>query len=127
MQKAILTKKSGSWQVSCEGQNAALPTATVTVANIDGKNIKESKITHCFFDQGSQRSFISESLSEELQLKVSTTVKLQLSGFTGEKEEMEYQVVKPSVRLGRRIKKISTVVFKNLPSKIQTPGLKKTA
>ena len=120
-------KNSGSWQVSCEGQNAALPTATVTVANIERKNIKQRKTTRCFFDQGSQRSFISESLSQELQLKVSSTVKLQLSGFTEEKEEMEYQIVTPSVRLGRRIKKISAVVIRNLPSKIHTPGLKRTA
>ena len=121
--KNPLSNKTDAHVVKGDHLNAALPTATVDVAN---RATKESVTTRVFFDQGSQKTFISQSLAKRLKLRVTDKVKLQLSGFTGTAEEQEYDVVRPSIKLGRRVKSVTAVVIKDLPSNITTPGLKRT-
>ena len=91
------------------------------------KKKKKCLTTRAFFDQGAQRTFISQDLVDKLRLKPSCKVRLELSGFLGKEREQEYDVVKPYVRLGRRVKVIPAVVIQNLPSKIHTSGLKVAA
>ena len=99
----------------------------MVVSNNERRKNGRSISTRCFFDQGSQRTFVSESLVKKLKLKPIHYVKLQLVGFTGQTAEESYPVVKLILRLGKTFRRISAVVKRNLPSNIQTPGLRQTA
>lgn len=105
-------------------RSTALPTATVEVYN---ESNRHKICTRAFFDQGSQCTFITERLVSKLNLKVTGTVNLAVSGFLHSKGPETYQVVRPVVRLGRRHKRITAIVLDHLPDKISVPGLKRAA
>ena len=99
---------------------AALPTAKVKVFD---KSHKFSTV-RAFFDQGSQKSFITRSLKDSLQLSTVDTTQLTLScGFDIIRPTDSYEIVKLVVTLGKRTKRITALVVENLPSSIHTPGL----
>ena len=103
------------------GTNAALATAQVIVMN--GRNNKMAQ-TRCFFDPGSQVSFITTGLASMLDFPVSRKLKLSIKGFMSESVGT-YNQVEPTLLLGSRKVKVSTIVTDKLPSTIITPGLSK--
>ena len=108
--------------------SAALPTVTVQLSNKGCKGSVVKGITTCaFFDQGSQKTFISQSLANRLKLKVYGRLTLSLSGFKGDTDEAQYALVRPEITLGNRTKVVDALVLNKLPSYIHTPGLKEQA
>lgn len=99
-----------------KSRSTALPTATIEVRN---EHSKQKLYTRAFFDQGSQCTFIKEDLVKKLQLKISGKVRLAMSGFLHSKDYEEYNLVRPVVRLGNRLKRITAVVVERLPEKNQ--------
>ncbi|XP_069168893.1 uncharacterized protein [Procambarus clarkii] len=100
------------------GNNITLPTAQLKLINK-----KSSVNTRCLFDQGSQKTFITKHLVEQLKLKTANRVKLNISGFLANKGTCEYQVVKLLVRLGSSTNPIHAVVVDKIPSDLQVTGL----
>ena len=100
--------------------SSALATAQVSVLN--NKNSK-SVLTRCFFDPGSQISFITSKLANALQLETVENRGLVLQGFHSRPTEGKFSIVTPLVSLGRRVKKISVAVVDHLPNSISAPGL----
>lgn len=103
-----------------KSKSTALPTATLEVRN---EHTKQNLYTRAFFDQGSQCTFIKEDLVNKLQLKISGKIRLAMSGFLQSKDYEEYNLVRPTVRLGNRLKRITAVVVERLPDRISVPGL----
>lgn len=101
-------------------KSTSLPTATVEIRN---SSTRQKMFTRAFFDQGSQCTFIKKDLVDKLQLGINGTMRLSMSGFLHTKDFEEYNVVRPIVRLGNRIKKITAVVVDSLPDRISVPGL----
>ena len=110
------TKSTGS------KYSSALATAQVKVSNSDNK---KSEFVRCFFDPGSQVSFITSKLAKKLQLKTVENQELVLHSFQSPPKDGKFDIVTPLVSLGRRIKKIRVVVVNELPGKISTPGIHK--
>jgi len=99
---------------------AALPTAIAEV--VMGKR---SFMVRIFFDQGAQRTFVARSLVNKLQLKVQDQVYLKLSGFITTSDYQYYDVVKLVIKMGKRRKRVTTIVQEHLPTHIYTKGLTK--
>ena len=115
-------------QTASKVSSAALPTATVQVSNKGCKgSVAKGITTRTFFDQGSQKTFISQSLANKLKLKVYGRLTLSLSGFKGDTDEAQYALVRPEITLGNRTKVVDALVLNKLPSYIHTPGLKEQA
>ena len=110
------TKSTGS------KYSSALATAQVKVSNIGNS---KSEFVRCFFDPGSQISFITSKLAKKLQLKTVESRELVLQGFQSSPKEGQFDTVTPLVSLGKRIKKIRVVVLNELPGRISTPGIHK--
>ena len=70
--------------------STALPIGAISIVKI---NITQTK-ARVLYDQGSQRTLISQSLINKFNLKPGSTIQLQLSGFISEIERKEYQIVK---------------------------------
>ena len=111
-----------------ENTPTALPTALVSLLNkpnrkSQGKHIK----IRALLDQCSQRTFISQRAADQLKLRPVTQVKLDISDFLVTKSGQLCDVVRPTVKMGSRYRKIDAVVRKELNKPIITPGLKATA
>ncbi|XP_069170769.1 uncharacterized protein [Procambarus clarkii] len=103
------------------GNNTTLPTAQLKLIN------RKSRVnTRGPFDQGSQKTFVTQQLVEQLKLKPAKCVKLSISGFLTNSGSREYQVVKVLVRLGSSTNSIQAVVVDKLPSDLQVTGLAHT-
>ena len=82
----------------------------------------------CFFDQGSQQTFVTRSLQDRLELRPNSKISLAVHhGFGNTTSTREYDVVNMMVTLGRRKRRISAIVVQTLPNAIHTPGLKEVA
>ena len=121
----ILTDVSTQHSSMMSTSSAALPTALVTIQCSQ----RSSPIpTRCFFDQGSQRTFITKTLQDSLGLKPISKISLSVNhGFNNTTAACEYEVVDPLVNLGKCKKRISAIVVPALPTTIQTPGLASVA
>ena len=103
---------------------AALPTALVKVSNNSNKPVT----VRSFFDQGAPKTFITRSLKDRLQLPTVGTTQLSLSyGFDVVQQLDTYEIVKPVVALGKRIKRIVALVVDSLSSSIHTRDLVQAA
>ena len=100
--------------------STALPVGAVHV--IKNKSQIKAKV---LYDQGSQRTFISQDLVDKLNLKPIGKINLQLSGFLSEDVRKEYPLVKVTVKTGRKYTRLVAVVKDNLPSNLRTDGLEK--
>ena len=117
----ILTDVSTQHSSMMSTSSAALPTAPVT---IQCSHRSSPFQTHCFFNQGSQRTFITKTLQDFLGLKPVSKISLSVNhGFNNTTAACEYDVVDPLVNLGKCKKHISAIVVPALPTTIQTPGL----
>ena len=111
----VLSNQCTSYKYS-----SALATAKVKVSNV--KNSKTASV-RCFFDPGSQISFITSKLVKILQLESVENHELVLQGFHSRPTEGRFSIVMPLVSLGRRVKKTSVAVVDRLPNSISAPGL----
>ncbi|XP_069159460.1 uncharacterized protein [Procambarus clarkii] len=104
------------------GNNTTLPTAQLKLIN------RKSRVnTRGLFDQGSQKTLITQQLVEQLKLKPAKRVRLNISGFLTNCEPREYQVARVLVRLGSSTNSVQAVVVDKLPSDLQVTGLARTA
>ena len=85
--------------------------------------IPKTASVRCFFDHGSQISFITSKLVKILQLESVENRELVLQGFHSRPTEGRFSIVTPLVSLGRRVKKISVAVVDRLPNSISAPDL----
>lgn len=98
-----------------------LPTAQLKLIT------KGSRIsTRGLFDQGSQKTFISQQLVDQLKLKPIARVNLNISGFLTNSGPRDYQVVKVLVRLGGCTSPIQAIVVDKIPSDLHVTGLAQT-
>ncbi|XP_069163482.1 uncharacterized protein [Procambarus clarkii] len=104
------------------GNNTTLPKAQLKLINR-----KYRVNTRGLFNQGSQKTFITQQLVEQLKLKPAKRVKLSISGFLTNSGPREYQVVKILVRLGSSTNSILAAVVDKLPSDLQVTGIVHTA
>ena len=101
--------------------STALPTALVTVK---GTNHSSPCQVRCFFDQGSQLTFVTQSLQQQLKLKPVNKISIDIRhGFNNVTPARELDVIRLIASLGKRRERISAVVVPALPNSIQTPGL----
>ena len=117
----ITTNSLGSHSAN-KLNSVALPTALVTV-----KRGKRSQRVRAFFDQGSQRTFISQKLVDQLNITVIGQVELELAGFNMTKPKRLYSAVNANVLMGGKYYRFPAVVLDNLKTHIHTPGLTSTA
>ena len=103
--------------------SVALPTATVSVRSENGLSVQ----TRCFFDSGSQRSFIHRDLANQLGLKKISEMEMTLDSFDSNGQQNVYEIVRPTLSLGGRKKRVVMAVVKRMPQQIITPGLHATA
>ncbi|XP_069160619.1 uncharacterized protein [Procambarus clarkii] len=82
--------------------------------------------TRGLFDQGSQKTFISQQLVDQLKLKPITRVNLNISGFLTNSGPRDYQVVKVLVHLGGSTSPIQAIVVDKIPSDLHVTGLAQT-
>ena len=109
---------------NCKLSISALPTATAQVMN---EEIQCPVSCRLFFDIGSQRSFITTKLKEQLQLSPVDKITMNISAFRQEPVETQNFVVEPVIKLGKRSHKVKVVVVEDLNMAIHTPGLVDTA
>ena len=100
--------------------SSALATARVTIS--DNKYSKSVQ-ARCFFDPGSQISFITAKMAKSLNLKVIKSRELTLHSFHSSPKTSNYEIVSPLVTLGKRVKRVTLVVIDQLPNSISSPGL----
>ena len=100
--------------------SSMLATAQVSVSN---NYHSQPEFVRCFWDPGSQLSFISSKLARKLNLKAVDSQELVLQGFGSQPREGNFEFVAPLVSLGRRIKRVMTVVVDQIPKSISAPGL----
>ena len=79
------------------------------------------------FDTGAQKSFISEELARNLQLPVIGQASLKISGFLTDNKPQIYDLVRPTVQLGRFKMRLIIVVVPNMENTLTIKGYKETA
>ena len=94
----------------------ALATAIAKLNQNDG-NIR------LFFDPGSQKTFITSKLVAETGIAIHREENMSLQGLLSEPTREDYRIVKPVVKMGNRLKRVSAVVVDELPEAIVTAGL----
>ncbi|KAK3894099.1 hypothetical protein Pcinc_002118 [Petrolisthes cinctipes] len=83
----------------------------------------EERDVQLFFDTGSQKTFITRKLVEEIRLPIKETVRMTITGFMGQPKSEDFHIVKPMIKMGRRRKRVTAVVVEELPPIIVVPGL----
>lgn len=96
----------------------ALPTAKATLEH-QGK-VKNVRL---FFDTGSQRTFITQEVVDDLKLPITDTLEMTLTGFMSTPNTRQFNIVRPLLKMGKRFRKITAVVVEELPRSITTVGL----
>lgn len=76
-----------------------------------------------FFDNGSQRTFITRKLVEKSGLPIKLTERMTLTGFMGQPNTKAYRIVKPLLKMGNRRKRLTAVVVEELPQTIIMAGI----
>ena len=100
---------------------AALPTASLKVQS---HNLAPAVTARAFFDQGSQRTFITRRLVNKMGLQPVDQITLGVNvGFNQTCPSRQFDIVRPIFTLGNRTKRVTALVAEALPSSINTPGL----
>ncbi|XP_069194269.1 uncharacterized protein [Procambarus clarkii] len=99
--------------------NAVLPSAQL---QLNGKNSRIT--TRGLFDQGSQRTFITQQAANQLKLKPLCKVTLNISGFLADTGPQEFEVVQPLVRLGGYVRPVKAIVVNHIPLDMNVKGLR---
>ena len=102
----------------------ALPTALLRVKT----KVHDSDSTRirCFFDSGSQKSFIHPEVLSRLNLKPTGTTCLNLSTFGQDAEPLNCPTVKLNLSLGSRVFVIPFVITEKVNMTLYAPGLRHT-
>lgn len=103
---------------SVQEDSTALPIGSIPI--IRGKKVKAAST---FFDQGSQRTFISKIFADALNLKPCGQVDLKISGFVGDLESQTYDLVNFTVRSGSKFMRLQAIVMENLPKNVKMDGM----
>ena len=74
-------------------------------------------------DSGSQKSFISPKLAQDLKLPVINKVRLQLSTFGKEAETHEFDVVKARIQMGGYNFVAKLIIHNNINTQFRNPGI----
>ena len=118
VEPSVLSDTSSISSVTSSLSVTALATATTQLAGGGSRTH-----TRTFFDSGAQKSFIQTELAKELRLPVIDKISLALSSFGNEPVNLECDVVRVVVRLGKTRLSIHAVVFDKVNTIIKTPGL----
>ena len=106
------------------GGGTALPTAILRL-----KTRVSSKVVNtvrCFFDSGSQKSFIHPKVLKEFNLKPTGSTTFHLATFGQEPEPVQCATIKLRLSLGTKVFSIPFVVSDKVEMKLHIPGLSHT-
>ena len=98
------------------------PSATPTAKVILSRNDRKIS-TRVFLDSGSQRSFISPQLVEQLQLPVVARIPIQITTFGSEIMAETLDLVKVKVKLGFKRVTMKLLVHEHASTVINCPGI----
>ena len=98
------------------------PSATPTAKVILSRNDRKIS-TRVFLDSGSQRSFISPKLVEQLQLPVVARIPIQITTFGSEIMAETLDLVKVQVKLGFKRVTMKLLVHQHASTIINCPGI----
>ena len=79
--------------------------------------------TRAFFDPGSQRSFVSRDVVDELKLQPVGIVNLVLSGINKTATRRPYEIVALDVKMGTVTSIVHALILERVPVIIRAPGL----
>lgn len=102
--------------------STALPTANVIVSGNGHRSFGRA-----LFDSGAQRTFIATELVHKLSLPSIATVALKVKPFGSDAMEVNCNIVRVVVRLGKIRTVINAIAFDRVNSRIYSPGLSKSA
>ncbi|XP_064088707.1 uncharacterized protein LOC135203047 [Macrobrachium nipponense] len=100
----------------------ALPTANVIVSGNGHRSFERA-----LFDSGAQRTFIATELAHKLSLSSIATKALKVKPFGSDAMEVNCNIVRVVVRLGKIRTVINAIAFDRVNSRIYSPGLSKSA
>ena len=103
------------------GGGTALPTAILRLKTRVSSNVVN--IVRCFFDSGSQKSFIHPKVLKELDLKPTGSTTFHLATFGRESEPVQCATIKLRLSLGTKVFSIPFVVSGKVEMKLHIPGL----
>ena len=106
-----------------QGRGTALPTAMLSVRSRT-KGHKGAMI-RCFFDTGSQRSFIHPVVMRQLGLCPSGETVISLNAFGHSAEPLRCPVLKLRLALGNKVVQVEFLVTDKVDMKLHSPGLRK--
>ena len=107
-----------SVETSQNSDSVALPTGIIQL--VKGKKVSN---TRTLFDNGSQRSFISKNLVEQLGLKPVGRIYLKVTGFVGESEYHYYDIVNVTTKVGKVFHKVKALVKDTIIPDLKVDGL----
>ena len=102
----------------------ALPTALLRVKT----KVRNSNLTtmRCFFDSGSQKSFIHPEVLSRLNLTPTGVARLNISTFGQDAEPITCPTIKLRLSLGTRVFVIPFIVTEKVNMTLHAPGLRRT-
>ena len=106
------------------GGGTALPTAILRLKTRVPSNVVNT--VRCFFDSGSQKSFIHPKVLKELDLKPTGSTTFHLATFGRESEPVQCATIKLRLSLGTKVFSIPFVVSDKVEMKLHIPGLSHT-
>ena len=120
-----VNSQSVAARVGDEQGGTALPTAMLTVkSNVKGH---KSHVIRCFFDTGSQRSFVHPEVMEQLRLCPNDETIISLNAFGHSAEPLTCPVLRLGLALGNRVAQVNFLVTDKVDVKLHSPGLKRAA
>ena len=103
-----VNSQSVAARVVDEQGGTALPTAMLTVkSNVKGH---KSHVIRCFFDTGSQRSFVHPEVMEQLGLYPNDETVISLNAFGHSAEPLTCPVLRLRLALGNRVAQVNFLV-----------------
>ena len=106
------------------GGGTALPTAILRLKTRVSSNVVNT--VRCFFDSGSQKSFIHPKVLKELDLKPTRSTTFHLATFGRESEPVQCATIKLRLSLGTKGFSIPFVVSDKVEMKLHIPDLSHT-
>ena len=106
------------------GGGTALPTAILRLKTRVSFNVVNT--VRCFFDSGSQKSFIHPKVLKEFNLKPTGSTTFHLATFGREPEPVQCATIKLRLSLGTKVFSIPFVVSDKVEMKLHIPGLSHT-
>ena len=120
---SVITSRISTLASSCSG-SIALPTAILRLKTRVLSNVTNT--VRCFFDSGSQKSFIHPKVLEELNLKPTGSTTFHLATFGREPEPVRCATIKLRLSLGNKVFAIPFIVSDKVEMKLHIPGLGNT-